>query len=181
MIEKTLQIDGFWPLQSLSEDLRILRDSKDSNSPSGSCLGSVRVHSLTLFCTLGSIRCASRVSLLFHSLASPCLGHEPKVRVATLCYYFAPCWEVACGSTFVPNWGSGYCASSGEVPELAAFSALVGETRVHNSLRGSVLRIYPFRHGGNADVTSEFADVVGFHCDHGTYGSFHVQVCCFYF
>jgi len=43
----------------------------------------VRVHSLTLFYTLGSMRCDSRTSLPAHSLASPCFGREPKVRVAT--------------------------------------------------------------------------------------------------
>jgi len=55
---------------------------QDSNSQSESSLGSVRLHSFTLSCTLGSIRCASRYSLLARTLASPCLGHEPKVRVA---------------------------------------------------------------------------------------------------
>jgi hypothetical protein len=75
------QTNGFWPLQLLLEDSGVLRDS---NSPSGSCLESVRVHSLTLSCIHGSITCASRVSLLSCTLASPCLGHEPKARVAII-------------------------------------------------------------------------------------------------
>jgi hypothetical protein len=41
------------------------------------------VHSLTLFCTPGNMRCDSRASLLARNLASPCFGYEPKVRVAT--------------------------------------------------------------------------------------------------
>jgi hypothetical protein len=46
-------------------------------------LGVSRVHSLTLFCTLESMRCDSWASLLAHNLTSPCLGYEPKARVAT--------------------------------------------------------------------------------------------------
>ncbi len=42
----------------------------------------MRVHSLTLFCTLGSMRCDSQASLLARNLASPCFGREPKARVA---------------------------------------------------------------------------------------------------
>jgi hypothetical protein len=41
----------------------------------------VKVHFLTLSCTLGSRRCASRVSLLSRPLASPYFGRKPKVRV----------------------------------------------------------------------------------------------------
>ncbi len=58
---------GFDPLQSLLEDSGILRDY---NSPSGSCLGSVRVHSLT-FSYIPS----------YLALLHPCLGCEPKVKV----------------------------------------------------------------------------------------------------
>jgi hypothetical protein len=39
---------------------------------------------LSLSCTLGSLRYASWASLLSRTLASPCLGREPKARVATL-------------------------------------------------------------------------------------------------
>jgi hypothetical protein len=46
--------------------------------------GSVRVHSLTLSYTFKSMKCDSRVSFLARNLASPYLGHKPKVRVATL-------------------------------------------------------------------------------------------------
>jgi hypothetical protein len=45
---------------------------ENSNSQSGSSLGSVRVHSLTLFCTPRSIRCVSRLpscSALLQALA----------------------------------------------------------------------------------------------------------------
>ncbi len=43
----------------------------------------MRVHSLTLSYTLGSIRCDSWASFSARTLASPCLGRESKVRVAT--------------------------------------------------------------------------------------------------
>jgi hypothetical protein len=46
-------------------------------------LGSVKVHSVTLFCTPGSMRCDSWASLLAHTIVSPRLGREPKARVAT--------------------------------------------------------------------------------------------------
>jgi hypothetical protein len=44
---------------------------------------SVRVHSLTLFCTFGNMSCDSRASPLAHTLVSPGLGHEPKAKIAT--------------------------------------------------------------------------------------------------
>jgi hypothetical protein len=47
-------------------------------------LGSVRVHSLTLFCTPESMRCDSWASLLARTLATLCFGHNPKAKVATL-------------------------------------------------------------------------------------------------
>jgi len=56
----------------------------DYNSQSDSSFGSVKVHSLTLSYTPENMRCESRASLLAHTLASPCFGHEPKARVATL-------------------------------------------------------------------------------------------------
>jgi len=59
---------------------------RDSNSPSGSCLGSVKVHSLTLSYILKNIRCVSQASFLSRTLANPCLDREPKVRVATPTY-----------------------------------------------------------------------------------------------
>jgi len=43
----------------------------------------VEVHSLTLSHTPGNMKCDSRTSLLAHTFANPCLGCEPKVRVAT--------------------------------------------------------------------------------------------------
>ncbi len=55
----------------------------DSNSQHGSSFESVRVHSLALFGLFGSMQCASRGSLLARNLASLCLGHNPKARVAT--------------------------------------------------------------------------------------------------
>jgi len=64
----------------LPEDSGVLWDS---NSPSESCLGSVRVYSFIISYTPENIKCASQVSLLSRPLASPCLGREPKVRVAT--------------------------------------------------------------------------------------------------
>jgi hypothetical protein len=55
----------------------------DSNSQSGSSLGSVRVQSFTLSYTPMSMKCDSRASLLAHTFASPCLGCKPKAKVMT--------------------------------------------------------------------------------------------------
>jgi len=49
----------------------------DFNSQGGSSLGSVRVHSLTFSFIPG-------LFLLAHNLASPCLGREPKTKIATM-------------------------------------------------------------------------------------------------
>jgi len=51
------------------------------NSQSGNSLGSVGVHSLTLFYIPESMKYDSQASLLAHTFASPCLGREPKARV----------------------------------------------------------------------------------------------------
>jgi hypothetical protein len=56
---------------------------QDSNSQNGSSLGSVSVHSLTLSYIPKNMRCDSWASFLAHTLVSPCLGREPKARVAT--------------------------------------------------------------------------------------------------
>jgi hypothetical protein len=45
-------------------------------------LGSVKVHSLTLFCTPESMKCDSCASFLARNLESPCLDREPKAKVA---------------------------------------------------------------------------------------------------
>jgi hypothetical protein len=66
---------------------------RGSNSQNGNPLGSVWVHSLTLSYTPGSMKCDSWASHLAHTFASPCLGHEPKVRVATttmVCHVYNP-------------------------------------------------------------------------------------------
>jgi hypothetical protein len=42
------------------------------------------VDSFILSYTPKSMRCDSQASLLAHTLASPCLGHEPKAKVATI-------------------------------------------------------------------------------------------------
>jgi len=55
----------------------------DSNSQSGSLLGSVRVHSFTVSYTPGNMRFDSWTSLLACTLTSPCLDRKPKVRVMT--------------------------------------------------------------------------------------------------
>jgi hypothetical protein len=68
-------------MKSLSKDLGV---HQYSNSQSENSLGSVKVHSLTFSYTLGSVRCDSRASLLDRTLISPCLGHEPKAKVATI-------------------------------------------------------------------------------------------------
>jgi hypothetical protein len=71
---------SFDPLQSPSKGLGV---DWDSNFQNGSSLGNVRVHSLTLSYILKNMKGDSRVSLLAHTFVTPCLGHEPKVRVAT--------------------------------------------------------------------------------------------------
>jgi len=78
-------------LQSLSEDSGV---PWDSNSQSGSSLGSVRVHSLTLSYTPRSMRCDSMTSLLAHNLASLCLVCKHKVRVATFFEMVGKCGKV---------------------------------------------------------------------------------------
>jgi len=55
----------------------------NSNSQSGSPLGNVWAHSLTFSYTPMSMKCDYWASLLARTFASPCLGREPKVRVAT--------------------------------------------------------------------------------------------------
>ncbi len=57
---------------------------QDSNSQSGSSLGSVKVHSLTLSYIPGSMKCDFWAPFLARTLANPCFGREPKVRVVTL-------------------------------------------------------------------------------------------------
>jgi hypothetical protein len=64
--------------------LKIWKSIWDSNSEHGSSFGSVRVHSLTLFWhTRKHVMCDSQVFLFPCNLLTPCLGHEPKARVAT--------------------------------------------------------------------------------------------------
>jgi hypothetical protein len=50
---------------------------------SGSSLGSMEVHSLTLSHTPRSMKCDFRASLLARTFASPYLGREPKAKVVT--------------------------------------------------------------------------------------------------
>jgi hypothetical protein len=68
------------PMKLLYENLGV---HGKSNSQSGSSLGSVGVHSLTLSHTLGSMKCDSWASFLTRTFASPCLGREPKAKVVT--------------------------------------------------------------------------------------------------
>jgi hypothetical protein len=70
----------FWPLKSVSEVLGV---HWDSLSQSGSCLRSVKAHSLTLSYTPGSLWCDSRASPWPAPLQPFCLGHKPKAKVAT--------------------------------------------------------------------------------------------------
>jgi hypothetical protein len=55
----------------------------DSNSKHGSSLGSVRVHSLTLFALLGACEVTIGCPSWPATFQPPCFGREPKVRVAT--------------------------------------------------------------------------------------------------
>ncbi len=60
-----------------------IRESIGTPTPQVGSLKSVRVHSLTLSYTPGSIRCASRASFLSRTFASPCFDRKPKARVVT--------------------------------------------------------------------------------------------------
>ncbi len=71
----------FWPLKLFFEVLGV---HWDSISQSGSCLGSMRVHSLTLSYTPRSMWCDSRAFSWPAPLQPFCLGHQPKARVATM-------------------------------------------------------------------------------------------------
>jgi hypothetical protein len=81
MIQRTFQSNEFKLLKSLSKNLEV---KWDSNSQSGSSLGSAKVHSFTLSCILGNMRCNSQVSFLAHTFVSLCFGRELKARVITL-------------------------------------------------------------------------------------------------
>ncbi len=78
---KNFSIHWVLTLQLLSEHSGVHRDS---NSQCGSSLESVRVYSLTLSCTLGSMRHDSQASFLARNLATLCLGHKPDARVAII-------------------------------------------------------------------------------------------------
>jgi hypothetical protein len=66
-----------------NRSLKFRESTETPISQSGSCLGSVRVPSLTLSYTPGSPWCDSRASLWPAPLQPLCLGREPKARVAT--------------------------------------------------------------------------------------------------
>jgi hypothetical protein len=61
---------------------------QDSNSQSGNSFESVRVHSFTFSYTPKSMRYDFHAFVLAFTLASPCLGHKPKARVATIFNFF---------------------------------------------------------------------------------------------
>ncbi len=69
-----------WPLRSLSEGSRVHRDS---NSQSGSSLGSMRVHSFTFSYTPESMRCDFWASFLACTLTNPYFSCKPKFKVTT--------------------------------------------------------------------------------------------------
>ncbi len=76
----------FWPLKLLSKVLEVHRDSI---SQSGSYLESVRVHSLTLSYTPGSMWCDSWAFSWLAPLQPLCLGRKPKARVVTTSQAYA--------------------------------------------------------------------------------------------
>jgi hypothetical protein len=79
--KELFKLMGFDPCD---RPLKIRKSIWDSNSQNGRSLGRVRVHALTFFCTLKSTRCDSQASFLAHNLANPCLGREPKAKVAII-------------------------------------------------------------------------------------------------
>ncbi len=86
---------GFDPYNRV---LKIREPIWDSNSQHGSSLGSVKVHSLTLFGTPKSMWYDSRVFLLARNLATLCLSREPKAK-AMIVYV---------QRKFLGNWGYVY-------------------------------------------------------------------------
>ncbi len=92
MVWRTLRDIGFWPLQSLSEHSGVHRES---NSQHGSSLGSVRVLSLTPFCTLGGMRIRLSGLVLATPLQAFCLGRELKAKVATI-FFQIVIWITRC-------------------------------------------------------------------------------------
>jgi len=60
-----------------------IQKSIETQTQSGISLGNVKVHSFTLSYTHGSMKCDSWAPFLAHTLASLCLGREPKAKVAT--------------------------------------------------------------------------------------------------
>ncbi len=66
--------------------LKIWDSIWDSNSHNGSSLGSVKVHSLTLFALTGSCDVAPKPPSWPKTLQPPCIGRKPKARVATQKY-----------------------------------------------------------------------------------------------
>ncbi len=71
---------GFGPY---SRALKIWESIWNSNSHNGSSLGSVRVHSLTLFALPGTCEVIPMPLSWLATLQPPCLGREPKARVMT--------------------------------------------------------------------------------------------------
>jgi hypothetical protein len=55
-----------------------------SNSQSGNSLGSVEVHSLTLFHTPKNMKCDSQTSLLARTFTSLCLSRKPKAKFCNI-------------------------------------------------------------------------------------------------
>jgi hypothetical protein len=63
--------------------LKVRESIWNFNSHNGSSLESVRIHSLTLFAFPGACKVTFRPPSWLANLQPPCLGHEPKARVAT--------------------------------------------------------------------------------------------------
>ncbi len=81
MIERTLQFIEFWPLKLLIKNLVVhLGFQLPRGEFTWECEGSFP-HTFSHF---ESMKYDSWGSLMAHTLASPCLGREPKVRVVTL-------------------------------------------------------------------------------------------------
>jgi hypothetical protein len=63
--------------------LKVRESFWDSNSQHGSSLGSVRVHAFAFYALLGACEVTLGSPSWPTTLQPPCLGHEPKARVAT--------------------------------------------------------------------------------------------------
>jgi len=85
--------------------LKIWESTRTPNSQSGSSFGSVKVHSFTLSCTLGSMKCDSWASLLATPLQALALVMNPRLGLRHIHYMYPYTYAILgpC-SNWVTTW-----------------------------------------------------------------------------